>query len=350
VKREAAQLRAVDWSGGAVRILDQTLLPGEVRFLDLVSPEEVAEAIRGLRVRGAPAIGVAAALGVALAAERSRETALSDSVMKAMELLGSTRPTAVNLSWALGRMRGVLESSVRKHDGAIDGTGGVKRALVREALSIMEEDRALCRKIGENGEALLEDGQTVLTHCNAGALATAGMGTALAVVYAAVEKGKKIKVIADETRPLLQGARLTAWELVSRDIEVTVICDSAAAWLMRQRRVDCVLIGADRVARNGDLANKVGSYSLAIAAREHGIPFYSACPHSTIDLCLADGSGIRVEERGDEELRAFGSRVVVPDGALVYNPAFDVVPHAYVSAIITDRGVVRPPYEGKLEG
>jgi len=345
VKREVAQLRAVDWSGGAVRILDQTLLPGEVRFLDLVSPEEVAEAIRRLRVRGAPAIGVAAALGVALAAERPREATLTDSVMKAIELLGTTRPTAMNLSWALGRMRGVLESCVRKHEGA-----EVKQALVREALSIMEEDRALCRKIGENGEPLLEDGQTVLTHCNAGALATAGMGTALAVVYAAVEKGKRIKVIADETRPLLQGARLTAWELVSRDIEVTVICDSAAAWLMGQRRVDCVLIGADRVARNGDLANKVGSYSLAIAAREHGIPFYSACPHSTIDLSLADGSGIRVEERGEEELRAFGSRVVVPDGARVYNPAFDVVPHAYVSAIITDRGVLRPPYEGKLGG
>jgi methylthioribose-1-phosphate isomerase len=350
VKPEVAQLRAVDWSGRAVRILDQTLLPGEVRFLDLLSPEEVAEAIRGLRVRGAPAIGVAAALGVALAGERSSEAALTDSVMRAIESLGSTRPTAVNLSWALGRMRGVVESFVGKHGGARDRAPEMKQALLGEALLIMEEDRALCSKIGENGEPLLEDGHTVLTHCNAGALATAGMGTALAVVYAAVEKGKRIKVIADETRPLLQGARLTAWELVSRDIEVTVICDSAAAWLMKQRRVDCVLIGADRVARNGDLANKVGSYSLAIAAREHQIPFYSACPHSTIDLSLANGSGIQVEERGEEELRVLGSRVVVPDGAGVYNPAFDVVPHAYVSAIITDRGVVRPPYEGKLGG
>jgi methylthioribose-1-phosphate isomerase len=212
----------------------------------------------------------------------------------------------------------------------------------------MEEDRELCRRMGRNGEPLLKDGDTVLTHCNAGALATAGTGTALAVVYAAVENGKRIRVIADETRPLLQGARLTAWELVARGIDVTVICDSAAAWLMRQGRVNCVLVGADRVAANGDVANKIGSYSLAVAAKEHGVPFYVVCPYSTIDLSLRDGSGIPIEARAGDEVALFCGNRTVPVGARTENPAFDVVPNRLVSAIITEKAVIRPPYEGRL--
>jgi methylthioribose-1-phosphate isomerase len=239
-------------------------------------------------------------------------------------------------------MRAVVEKTI------VSRSKSVREMLLTEALSIMEEDRELCRRIGENGSSLIEDGSTVLTHCNAGALATAGTGTALAAIYAAVCQGKKIRVIVDETRPLLQGARLTAWELVARQIDVTVVCDSAAAWVMKQGMVDCVLIGADRVASNGDLANKIGSYSLALAAREHGVPFYVACPSSTIDGSLLDGSGIPIEERGEEEVRFVAGKKTVPDKARVYNPAFDIVQHEYVTAIITEQGVVTPPFLGKL--
>jgi methylthioribose-1-phosphate isomerase len=332
----------VDWTGEAIRIIDQTLLPGELRYVELRSLEELGDAIKSMQIRGAPAIGVAAALGVALAVQKCPEADVRERAVAAAEYLRTTRPTAVNLAWALDKMKRVAEVV-----GA-DGGTSVKERLISEAVSIMQEDRELCRRIGENGARLLEDGFTVLTHCNAGALATSGMGTALAAVYAAVEQGKKIDVFADETRPLLQGARLSAWELVSRKIAVTVICDSAAAWLMGQGKVDCVLVGADRVARNGDLANKVGSYSLAIAAREHGVPFYVACPYSTIDCSLADGSGIPIEERAAEEVRFVEGRRIVPEAAGVYNPAFDVVPHRYVSAVITERDVFWPPFGGKL--
>jgi len=284
---------------------------------------------------------VAAALGVALAVRDCAGSVVKETALDAASFLGGTRPTAVNLSWALERMRRVL-------DLAPGEATRLRESLLAEALAIAEEDRQLCERISRNGERLLEDGYTVLTHCNAGALATAGMGTALGVVYAAVENGKRIRVIADETRPLLQGARLTAWELVARGIDVTVICDSAAAWMMKQGKVSCVLVGADRVAANGDAANKIGSYSLAVAAREHGIPFYVACPYSTIDLSLRDGSCIPVEVRGEDEVACFRGSRTVPEGARVENPAFDVVPNRYVSAIITEKGVLRPPYEGRL--
>jgi len=333
--------RTIEWTGTAVRIIDQTALPAELKYLDLRSPGEVADAIRKLRVRGAPAIGVAAALGVALAVRDCADSAVKETALAAASLLAGTRPTAVNLSWALERMR-------RVSDSAPGEATRLREALLAEALAIAEEDRQLCERIGRNGERLLEDGYTVLTHCNAGALATAGMGTALAVVYAAVENGKRIRVIADETRPLLQGARLTAWELVARGIDVTVICDSAAAWMMKQGRVSCVLVGADRVAANGDAANKIGSYSLAVAAGEHGIPFYVACPYSTIDLSLRDGSCIPIELRGEDEVAYFRGCRTVPEGARVENPAFDVVPNRYISAIITEQGVLRPPFAGRL--
>ncbi len=338
--RRPEELRAVEWAGDSVRIIDQTLLPGELRFVELRTVGEVAEAICTLRVRGAPAIGVVAALGVALAAQGSKQGRAREEAQAAIQALGATRPTAVNLPWALARMSQVLDSQAQD--------APLREALLREATCILTEDVELCRRIGQNGESLLTDGATVLTHCNAGALATAGMGTALAAVYAAVDRGKRIKVIAAETRPLLQGARLTAWELVARSIDVTVICDSASAWVMKRGMVDYVLVGADRVALNGDLANKVGSYSLSIAAREHAIPFYAACPYSTIDRSLQDGSGIPVEERGEEEVRSFYGRTTIPRGARVFNPAFDVVPNTHVSAIITEKGVFRPPYEGKL--
>jgi methylthioribose-1-phosphate isomerase len=348
--------RTVHWTGETVRIIDQTLLPEELKYVDLRTPEQVADAIRKLMVRGAPAIGVAAALGVALAVRDCPDSELTQRALAAVQLLGSTRPTAVNLSWALERMRRVLESESNPEGGsrAHGGSQGsslaarARAALLGEALAIAEEDKELCRRIGHNGQSLLKDGDSVLTHCNAGALATAGMGTALAIVYSAIEAGKSISIIASETRPLLQGARLTAWEMVSRGIDVTVICDSAAAWVMKQGKVDCVMVGADRVAANGDMANKIGSYSLAIAAKEHGIPFYAACPSSTIDLSLQDGLGIPVEERPEDEVRCLGGRRTVPDRARVYNPAFDVVPNAYVSAIITEKAVITPPYEGKL--
>jgi methylthioribose-1-phosphate isomerase len=343
-KSHLMEPRAVEWTGTNVRIIDQTVLPETLHYLELSSVEDVAEAIRTMRIRGAPAIGVVAALGVALSVRGRAGSSARKRALSAMELLSSTRPTAVNLSWALGRMRAVVEKTI------VSRRKSMSEMLLTEALSIMEEDRELCRRIGENGSSLIEDGSTVLTHCNAGVLATAGMGTALAAIYAAVSQGKKIRVIVDETRPLLQGARLTAWELVARQIDVTVVCDSAAAWVMKQGMVDCVLVGADRVASNGDLANKIGSYSLALAAREHGVPFYVACPSSTIDGSLLDGSGIPIEERGEEEVRFVAGKKTVPDKARVYNPAFDIVQHEYVTAIITEQGVVTPPFLGKLAG
>jgi len=338
--------RTVEWTGRGVRIIDQTVLPGRLSYVELSSVEEIADAIKTLRIRGAPAIGVVAALGVALSARERRGQAGARAARSAIELLRSTRPTAVNLSWALDRMKAVIEDAAAKSTRELGK--GLAEALLVEALSILNEDRMLCQRIGENGARLLRDGWTVLVHCNAGALATAGMGTALSVIYVAADSGKKIRVIADETRPLFQGARLTAWELVNRCIEVTVVCDSAAAFLMKQQKVDCVLVGADRVALNGDVANKIGSYSLAIVAREHSIPFYVACPYSTIDCSIADGSLIPIEERAAEEVRFVAGRKIVPDRARVYNPAFDVVPNEYVTAIITDRGVFGPPFAGKL--
>ena len=340
---------AVRWAEGslAVEVLDQTRLPEEEVWLRLTSAEAVAGAIRSLRVRGAPAIGIAAAMG--LAADLAGKTELPRErfwrrLEEAEALLRGTRPTAVNLFWALDRMR-------RRAEAARDRTNAEVAALLRdEAEAIREEDRAMCRRIGEHGLALLPGGGEVrvLTHCNAGALATGGMGTALAPLYLAREQGRNIRVYADETRPLLQGSRLTAWELRRAGIDVTVIADSVAGFLMQRGGVDLVIVGADRIAANGDVANKVGTYGLAVLARHHGVPFYVAAPTSTLDPATPDGRAIPIEERdGDEVRRGFG-RLTAPADVPVYSPAFDVTPAELITAIITDQGVLYPPYDGAI--
>jgi len=334
--------KAIIWADGHLRILDQTRLPGETVYMDVDGAEALAEAIRHLRVRGAPALGVAAACGVALEAQRfstDNPAQLFEHLRQTILLLASTRPTAVNLFWALDRMKRILEF----HNDASAST--IRERLLHEARSILEEDQSVCRRIGKNGAALLPDPASVLTHCNAGALATAGIGTALGVVYTAAESGKTVRVYADETRPLLQGARLTAWELSQAGIAVTVICDSAAAVLMAQKRVDCVLVGADRIASNGDTANKIGTYALAVLARHHGIPFYVAAPLSTFDSAVPSGSSIPIEERPASEIVMGLGRRTVPEGVEVFNPAFDVTPHTFITAFITENGVLHPPFD-----
>ena len=343
-----ATLRWREAAGGrppALVLLDQTRLPDEEKRIDCADVESVAEAIESLRVRGAPAIGVAAAFGVAAGAWRARGSGrLAAAVEAAAERLRRTRPTAVNLFRALDHMEAVREGA----EGQTDDE--VYRRLVAAARGLQAADADLCRRIGEHGAALLEDGFTVLTHCNTGALATAGWGTALGVVYAAAESGKRIHVYAGETRPLLQGARLTAWELQRRGIEVTVICDGAAAAVLRDRGVDCVITGSDRIAANGDVANKIGTYGLALLARARGVPLYVAAPTTTLDLELASGGLIPIEERPPGEITNGFGRATVPEGVAVYNPAFDVTPHELVSAIITEHGIARPPYAGRLPG
>jgi len=329
----------------AVRLIDQTRLPLELAYRDCRDVESVAEAIEMLRVRGAPAIGIAAAYGTALAARLAVDgppSRFRASVRGAMERLATTRPTAVNLFWALDRMRRVLEVS------AENSPATAADVLLAEADRIFEEDRTMCRRIGRHGAALLRDGDVVLTHCNAGGLATSDYGTALAVIYAAQEEGKRIRVFADETRPLLQGSRLTAWELMESGIDVTVICDNMAATVMRRGMVGCVIVGADRIARNGDVANKIGTYGLAVLAKEHGLPFYVAAPSSTLDLSLASGEEIPIEERTPEEVTEGFGRRTAPMEVRVFNPAFDVTPAAMVSAIISEEGIARPPFEPEL--
>ena len=333
-----------------MKLLDQTLLPGKVRSLRVADVETMRDAIRRLAVRGAPAIGIAAAYGVVLAARSSRAKnarGLERDVRKAIARLASARPTAVNLRWALDRMEGVLE---RFLEGTQNGgqaaalPARLRAALLEEARAIHREDEELCSAIGTHGAALIADGSTVLTHCNAGALATGGCGTALAAIYAAAEDGKSIRVFADETRPLLQGARLTAWELRRAGIDVTVLCDNAAPSLLRSGRIGCVIVGADRIAANGDVANKIGTYGVAVLARENGIPFYVAAPTSTFDASIGSGEDIPIEERSaDEVLAGFGKRTA-PPGVAAYNPAFDVTPARYITGIITEAGVLRPPY------
>jgi methylthioribose-1-phosphate isomerase len=333
----------IEWIGeleGCVRILDQTRLPGEVVYVDCRTPEEVFAAVRRLQVRGAPAIGIAAAMGLVLGIRdypgRDSEGFLARAHAVA-ERLNSARPTAVNLGWALRRMLAVAEAN-----GALP-VDGLQARLLAEAHSIRTEDALMCRAIGANGAALLRDGDGVLTHCNAGGLATAEYGTALAVIRAAHERGLRLRVYADETRPLLQGARLTAWELMQSGIDVTLICDNMAGWVMRLGRVQRVVVGADRIAANGDTANKVGTYSVALLAREHGIPFYVAAPSSTFDLALASGEGIPIEERAAEEITQGFGRRTAPEGVKVFNPAFDVTPARWITAIITERGVIHRP-------
>jgi methylthioribose-1-phosphate isomerase len=330
------------WVGDAVagrlRLIDQTRLPTECVLIDCSTVSQVWEAIRSLRVRGAPAIGVAAAYGCVLGARRDRAGGAEAmaALRAAADQLRTSRPTAVNLFWALDRMRAAAERS------AAPTSDDLARELLEEARAIEEEDRRTCRAIGRHGATLLRDGQGVLTHCNAGGLATSDYGTALAVFFAAHERGLALRVYADETRPLLQGARLTAWELARRGIPVTLICDSMAAQVMREGRVRAVVVGADRIAANGDTANKIGTYGVALLARAHGIPFYVAAPSSTFDRSLADGAGIPIESRDPREVTHGFGRATAPEGIEVYNPAFDVTPAGLIDAIITERGIVSP--------
>ncbi len=330
----------VEWKDGAVRILDQSLLPGRVEFLDCRDYLTVARAIKELRVRGAPAIGVTAAMGVALGAQAvaaSAYDAFSKEVLEICDRLAATRPTAVNLFWAIDRMKRTL--------GTLRGRplAEIKNRLTEESQRILDEDIAMNKAMGRHGAALVKSGQTILTHCNAGALATAGYGTALGVVRAAWEQGKQIRVLADETRPVLQGARLTAWELMQDGIPVTLITDNMAGSLMKQGLIHLCIVGADRIAANGDVANKIGTYSVAVLARAHGIPFYVAAPYSTIDLTTASGEQIPIEQRSPREVTSIcGTLPVAPDGVEVLNPAFDVTPASYVTAIVTERGVFKP--------
>ncbi len=330
----------VEWKDGAVCLLDQSRLPGTVEYLTCRTYQDVAEAIRQLKVRGAPAIGVTAALGVALGAQSIDATEyppFAKAVHTICDHLAATRPTAVNLFWAIERMKRRLES-LRDQSVA-----SIKGSLIVEAQVILDEDVMLCRNMGRYGAVLIHDGQTVLTHCNAGSLATAGYGTALGVIRAAWEQGKKIQVIADETRPVLQGARLTAWELMQDHIPVTLITDNMAGTLMRQGKIHLCIVGADRIAANGDVANKIGTYSVAVLAKAHNIPFYVAAPYSTIDLKTTSGADIPIEQRNPAEVTTIhGSHPVAPEGVAVYNPAFDVTPAELITGIITERGVYKP--------
>jgi len=339
-------IRTVYWQEGILRLIDQTLLPGEYREIPIETPEALWEAIQMLRVRGAPAIGIAAAFGVAQEAHRYSGDDPAECLKRIAQVcdyLATSRPTAANLFWALNRMRSCAEAN------ATLPIAELKSCLLAEAEAILEEDIRMGREMGRLGAELLNDGDVVLTHCNAGGLATGGYGTALGVINAAKEQGKRLKVFADETRPLLQGARLTTWELLKNQIDVTLICDSMAACVMRDMGVDAVLVGADRIAANGDFANKIGTYGLAVLARSHGVDFYVAAPWSTIDLSLKSGEEIPIEIRDGEEVRSiFKSSLIAPSDVPVYNPAFDVTPAELITAIITERGIARAPFEESL--
>jgi len=342
-------IKTVEWTSGGVRMLDQRLLPTEEKYLILRSYEEVADAIRKMVVRGAPAIGVSAAMGLALGASQSVGSSVADLAFdfKHMcKIMGATRPTAVNLFWAIERMRGVMAKARTEKLGVEQA----KQRLVDEALAIFAEDIESNRALGRFGADLITDGATVLTHCNAGALATAGdYGTALGVIRGAIDAGKRVAVIADETRPFLQGSRLTAWELARDNIPVTLITDNMAGHVMKQGKVDCVVVGADRIAANGDAANKIGTYMVAVLAKQHNIPFYVAAPISTIDLAIATGDDIPIEERDAREVTHVRDQQLAPDGINVHNFAFDVTPNELIAAIITDRGVARAPYTDSLK-
>jgi methylthioribose-1-phosphate isomerase len=334
---------AMRWEDGVLLLLDQTKLPEETEYLRCSRPEEVATAIRRLAVRGAPAIGIAAAYGLALGAREFKGTdkgAFFRHLRAVKDLLAGTRPTAVNLFWALERAYRRAEELAERN------IADIQEAVLAEANRLFEEDREICRRIGAHGAALVPPGARILTHCNAGALATAGYGTALGVIRAAHAAGRVAMVYVDETRPLLQGARLTAYELKADGIPVTLICDNMAGYAMQKGLIDLVIFGADRIARNGDTANKIGSYSLAVLAREHGIPVYVAAPLSTIDGNLDDGREIPIEERDPGEVTHITGKRFAPEGVAVWNPAFDVTPHRYITGIITEAGVLRPPFEG----
>ena len=333
---------AVAWKDGAVRILDQKKLPQDEIYYDYRAWPEVARAIREMEVRGAPAIGIAAAYGVALFAQQASDLELRSGLRAVLDAFASTRPTAVNLFWALRRMDSLAQALLL---GPLDHA---RAALLDEALRIQDEDIEACRTIGRLGAPLIPDGACVLTHCNAGALATGGYGTALAPIRAAVEAGKRVKVFADETRPYLQGARLTAWELQKVGIEVELLTDNMAGYFFSKGEIDLAIVGADRIARNGDVANKIGTYTVAVLAKEHGVPFYVAAPTSTLDLSLSSGDEIPIEERSSEEVVQLGGVRIAPHGVKARHPAFDVTPARLVRAILTERGVAEAPYEESL--
>lgn len=349
-----SQIKSVEWIArrkghlvpGFVRILDQTKLPTEVRFIETTNLKDVWTAIKNLQVRGAPAIGIAAAMGIAATVQKSQKRTPRDLVAEvnaAGDCLASSRPTAVNLFWAIERMK-----RVAKENSALT-VESLKERLAQEAAAMRDEDAAMCRAIGMHGAALLRANSTVLTHCNAGGLATSEYGTALAPIYFAAGKKRKIHVFADETRPLLQGARLTAWELMEAGIDVTLICDNMAAQVMKEGRIDAVLVGADRIAANGDTANKIGTYGVAVLANAHNIPFYVLAPTSTFDLSLPDGSRIPIEQRGSDEVTSGFGRRTAPLDVKVYSPAFDVTPAGLITAIVCEKGIARPDYRKSLK-
>lgn len=339
-------VKTIEWRANTVRMIDQRLLPAREVIRTYRDYRGVADAIRTMVIRGAPAIGVAAAMGVALGIKGTTGARAKKRFATVAKVLRSTRPTAVNLAWAVDRMGEVLEKNLSA-DVDVDADELFRR-MRAEALAIYEEDLAANRALGQFGASLIGDPATVLTHCNAGALATAGYGTALGVVRAARDAGKTIQVFADETRPFLQGSRLTAWELRKDRIPVTVIADNMAATVLAQNKIDCVVVGTDRTAANGDVANKIGTYPLAVMARRHGVPFYVAAPLSSIDLNCPDGAAIPIEERSGRELTEYGGKQIAPKGVRTFNPAFDVTPAELVTAIITERGIAYPPYTESL--
>src|ERR1700726_1393798 len=338
-------IQTLAWTDQGVRFIDQTKLPMEETYVPCQTHEQVAEVIRTMVVRGAPAIGVAAAMGIALAVKNSHAETVGDlkrDFNQACDVIGKTRPTAVNLFWAIGRMRAKFELL------RVRPLAQIKQALIEESQRMHAEDIAANQAMGRHGATLMPNEGGVLTHCNAGALATAGYGTALGVIRAAVEQGKKIHVYADETRPFLQGSRLTAWELMKDGIPTTVISDNMAGVMMQQGKIGAIVVGADRIAANGDVANKIGTYTVAVLAKEHGIPFYVAAPISTVDLATSDGSKIPIEQRNAREVTHIAGKQMVPDGVQVENPAFDVTPAKYIAAIITEKGIARPPFQDSL--
>jgi len=338
-------IEAIRYNGDTVRIIDQTELPGNLVYRDLKTAEEVREAIRALRIRGAPAIGIAGAMGVYLGLaekEFTGEAQLFEELEHVSHFMATARPTAYNLFWAIDRVKQKALTAGGK------GPKEILRSIRSESEAILEEEKLMSRRMGENANSLIMDGATVLTHCNTGSLATGGIGTALAGIYAAKEAGKTVRVFSCETRPLLQGARLTVWELMEEGIEVTLITDNMAAHVMRDKGVDLVMLGADRIARNGDTANKIGTYQHALSAQAHGIPFYVVAPISSIDLETPSGEDIEIEERDETEVAEIRGYRIAPVGAAVYNPAFDVTPAALITAIVTDRGIVEKPDEKKI--
>jgi methylthioribose-1-phosphate isomerase len=335
---------ALEWLDGKLRILDQSKLPWEQILVDMDDYRDVVGAIKEMKVRGAPAIGVAAAYGIALGASRIEVANRQEFLARLEQVIGTfavSRPTAVNLFRAIDRMKKAAQGA---------SIAEIKESLVNEAREIHKEEVTATRKLSQLGAELIKDGFTVLTHCNAGPLATAGYGTALGVIKAAKDQGKKLSVLATETRPLLQGARLTTWEIMEEGIPVTLITDSMAGYFMQQRKIDCVLVGADRIAANGDVANKIGTYTLAVLAKENKVPFYVAAPVSTIDPSLSSGEEIPIEERSPEEVTHIRGVPIAPEGIRVANPAFDVTPHSYIAAIITEKGIIREPYAKALKG